>query len=67
MGEEAPTVNGQAESSTDSVDREPELEPAEEATENGPTGGSASREPESGIILPFDAFAYYYNTFIMQI
>uniref|UniRef100_A0A8B9H5V4 Golgi resident protein GCP60 n=2 Tax=Otophysi TaxID=186626 RepID=A0A8B9H5V4_ASTMX len=36
-GEEAPTVNGQAESSTDSIEREPDLEPAEEITENGPT------------------------------
>lgn len=37
-------MNGQAESSVDSVDREAELEPAEEVTENGPTGGSAPRE-----------------------
>lgn len=36
-GDEVPTVNGQAESSVDGVDREPELEPAEEVTENGPT------------------------------
>lgn len=43
-GDEVPTVNGQAESSVDGVDREPELEPAEEVTENGPTGGSAPRE-----------------------
>ncbi|KAM9435356.1 Golgi resident protein GCP60 isoform 2-T2 [Clarias gariepinus] len=38
LGEDAPTVNGQAESSVDSIDREAaELEPAEEVTENGPT------------------------------
>ncbi|XP_027022077.1 Golgi resident protein GCP60 [Tachysurus fulvidraco] len=37
VGDETPTVNGQAESSIDSIDREPELEPAEEVTENGPT------------------------------
>lgn len=43
IGDEAPTVNGQAESSIDSVDREQELEPAEEVTENGPTGGRAQR------------------------
>ncbi|XP_066533198.1 Golgi resident protein GCP60 isoform X2 [Hoplias malabaricus] len=36
-GEEPPTVNGQAESSTDSMEREQDLEPAEEVTENGPT------------------------------
>ncbi|TSK58154.1 Golgi resident protein GCP60 [Bagarius yarrelli] len=40
IGEETPTVNGQAESSIDSIDREPELDPAEEVTENGPTGRS---------------------------
>lgn len=37
-GEEAPTLNGQAESTTDSLEQEPDLEPAEEVTENGPTG-----------------------------
>lgn len=37
-------MNGQAESSIDSIDREPELEPAEEVTENGPTGGCARTE-----------------------
>ncbi|KAF5888769.1 Golgi resident protein GCP60-like isoform X1, partial [Clarias magur] len=40
LGEDAPTVNGQAESSVDSIDREAELEPAEEVTENGPTADS---------------------------
>lgn len=37
-GEEAPTLNGQAESTTDSLEQEPDLEPADEVTENGPTG-----------------------------
>lgn len=37
-GEEAPTLNGQAESTADSLEREPDLEPADEVTENGPTG-----------------------------
>ncbi|XP_048062782.1 Golgi resident protein GCP60 isoform X2 [Chanodichthys erythropterus] len=36
-GEEAPTLNGQAESTADSLEREPDLEPADEVTENGPT------------------------------
>ncbi|TRY96405.1 hypothetical protein DNTS_033276 [Danionella cerebrum] len=36
-GEEAPTLNGRAESTTDSIEREQDLEPAEEVTENGPT------------------------------
>ncbi|XP_026146644.1 Golgi resident protein GCP60 isoform X1 [Carassius auratus] len=36
-GEEAPTLNGQAESTTDSLEQEPDLEPADEVTENGPT------------------------------
>ncbi|KTG35874.1 hypothetical protein cypCar_00011334 [Cyprinus carpio] len=36
-GEEAPTLNGQAESTTDSLEREPDLEPADQVTENGPT------------------------------
>ncbi|XP_051511652.1 Golgi resident protein GCP60-like [Myxocyprinus asiaticus] len=36
-GEEAPILNGQAESTTDSFEREPDLEPADEVTENGPT------------------------------
>ncbi len=44
-GEEAPTLNGQAESTTDSLEREPDMEPADEVTENGPTG----------------EFAYFYN------
>ncbi|XP_062858370.1 Golgi resident protein GCP60 [Trichomycterus rosablanca] len=35
--DEAPIVNGQAESSTDSIEKDSELEPAEEITENGPT------------------------------
>lgn len=38
LREEAPTLNGQAESTTDSLEREPDLEPADEVTENGPTG-----------------------------
>lgn len=37
-GEEAPTLNGQADSTADSLEREPDLEPADEVTENGPTG-----------------------------
>jgi len=37
-GEEVPTLNGQAESTADSLEREPDLEPADEVTENGPTG-----------------------------
>lgn len=37
-GEEAPTLNGQAESTTDSLERDQDLEPADEVTENGPTG-----------------------------
>ncbi|KAK7132962.1 hypothetical protein R3I94_015001 [Phoxinus phoxinus] len=36
-GEEVPTLNGQAESTADSLEREPDLEPADEVTENGPT------------------------------
>ncbi|XP_012684538.2 Golgi resident protein GCP60 isoform X2 [Clupea harengus] len=39
-GEEVPMLNGQAESTCDSLDKEPELEPAEEITENGPTADS---------------------------
>ncbi|XP_076127902.1 Golgi resident protein GCP60, partial [Alosa pseudoharengus] len=40
VAEEAPTLNGQAESTCDSLDKEPDLEPAEEITENGPTADS---------------------------
>lgn len=36
-GEEVPTLNGQAESTTDSIERDQDLEPADEVTENGPT------------------------------
>ncbi|XP_077076540.1 Golgi resident protein GCP60 isoform X2 [Siphateles boraxobius] len=36
-GEEVPTLNGKAESTADSLEREPDLEPADEVTENGPT------------------------------
>lgn len=39
-GEEAPTVNGgQSDSYSESMDREPEPEPAEEVSENGPLLG----------------------------
>lgn len=38
--DEAPTVNGQADSSTESIEKDPELDPAEEVTENGPTGNA---------------------------
>ncbi|XP_016348007.1 Golgi resident protein GCP60-like isoform X3 [Sinocyclocheilus anshuiensis] len=44
-GEEAPTLNGQAESTTDSLEREPDLEPADEVTENGPTAPSMWTRP----------------------
>lgn len=37
-GEEGPLLNGRAESTTDSLEREPDLEAADEVTENGPTG-----------------------------
>lgn len=37
-GEEGPLLNGRAESTTDSFEREPDLEAADEVTENGPTG-----------------------------
>ncbi|XP_065111993.1 Golgi resident protein GCP60 [Paramisgurnus dabryanus] len=36
VGEEAPMLNGRAESTTDSLEREPDVEPADEVTENGP-------------------------------
>ncbi|XP_056619683.1 Golgi resident protein GCP60 [Triplophysa dalaica] len=36
-GEEGPLLNGRAESTTDSFEREPDLEAADEVTENGPT------------------------------
>ncbi|KAL2082171.1 hypothetical protein ACEWY4_021989 [Coilia grayii] len=39
-GEEAPTLNGQSDSTCDSLDKEPDLEPADEVTENGPTADS---------------------------
>lgn len=39
-GEETPTVNGgQSDSYSESMDREPEPEPAEEVSENGPLLG----------------------------
>lgn len=39
-GEEAPTINGgQSDSYSESMDREPEPEPAEEVSENGPLLG----------------------------
>lgn len=42
-GEEAPTVNGgQSDSYSESMDREPEPEPAEEVSENGPLLGLCS-------------------------
>lgn len=41
MGDEVPTVNGgQSDSYSESMDREPEPEPAEEVSENGPLLGS---------------------------
>ncbi|XP_058611065.1 Golgi resident protein GCP60 isoform X3 [Onychostoma macrolepis] len=45
-GEEAPSLNGQAESTTDSLEREPDLEPADEVTENGPTAPSMWTRPQ---------------------
>lgn len=40
IGDEAPTVNGgQSDSYSESMDREPEPEPAEEVSENGPLLG----------------------------
>ncbi|XP_026103176.1 Golgi resident protein GCP60-like isoform X2 [Carassius auratus] len=45
-GEEAPTLNGQAESTTDSLEQEPDLEPADEVTENGPTAPSMWTRPQ---------------------
>ncbi|KAI7799529.1 Golgi resident protein GCP60 [Triplophysa rosa] len=36
-GEEGPLLNGRAESTTDSLEREPDLEATDEVTENGPT------------------------------
>ena len=40
VGEEAPTVNGgQSDSYSEGMDREPEPEPAEEVSENGPLLG----------------------------
>ncbi|XP_028858593.1 Golgi resident protein GCP60 [Denticeps clupeoides] len=37
LGEEVHLMNGQAESTTDSMDKDPDMDPAEEVTENGPT------------------------------
>ncbi|XP_067273689.1 Golgi resident protein GCP60 isoform X3 [Pseudorasbora parva] len=45
-GEEVPTLNGQAESTADSLEREPDLEPADEVTENGPTAPSMWTRPQ---------------------
>ncbi|CAN9507445.1 unnamed protein product [Ophioblennius macclurei] len=45
-GEEAPTVNGgQSDSYSESMDREPEPEPAEEVSENGPLLAADSSPP----------------------
>ncbi|XP_020310495.1 Golgi resident protein GCP60 isoform X2 [Oncorhynchus kisutch] len=49
--EEVPMLNGQSDSHSESMDKEPEpLEPADEATENGPMGTRTHRPDSSPVI-----------------
>lgn len=50
-GEDGPILNGRAESTTDSFEREPDLETADEVTENGPTGGEYQTSSQTCVLI----------------